>query len=102
MDMKPKLIIYDFDGVMTNNKVIVNQDGNESVICNRDDGWGVSRIKIDFQIPQYILSSESNPVIIRRAKKLGISACIGRVVKLQAMRKIIEQYPVNPKEVLYI
>ena len=40
-----KLIVYDFDGVMTDNRVFVTQDGKESVACNRGDGLGVNMIK---------------------------------------------------------
>ena len=39
------LIVYDFDGVMTDNRVWVNEDGVESVAVNRGDGLGVSMIK---------------------------------------------------------
>jgi len=42
---KIKLIVYDFDGVMTDNTAIVDQNGNESVIVNRSDGLGISLIK---------------------------------------------------------
>ena len=40
-----KLIVYDFDGVMTDNKVAIDQFGNESVIVNRSDGLAVSEFK---------------------------------------------------------
>ena len=43
--MKYKLIVYDFDGVKTNNQVILSEDGKESVILNRSDGLAVSLIK---------------------------------------------------------
>ena len=33
------LIVYDFDGVMTDNKVYVNQEGQEMVQVNRGMGW---------------------------------------------------------------
>jgi 3-deoxy-D-manno-octulosonate 8-phosphate phosphatase KdsC-like HAD superfamily phosphatase len=53
-----KLVVYDFDGVMTDNRVFVNQDGIESVVCNRGDGLGVSMVK-GMLIPQIILSTET-------------------------------------------
>ena len=40
-----ELIVYDFDGIMTDNKVYVDQDGREMVQVNRDDGLGISEIK---------------------------------------------------------
>lgn len=44
-DKKIKLIVYDFDGVMTNNRVYVDQHGNETVQVKRADGLGISGIK---------------------------------------------------------
>ena len=69
---KIKLIVYDFDGVMTDNKVYVDQNGNEMVSVNRSDGLGVSEIK-KLGIKQIILSTEKNPVVTARASKLGIT-----------------------------
>ncbi len=69
--IKIKLIVYDFDGVMTDNKVYVDQDGKETVQVNRGDGLGISEIK-KLGIEQIIISTEKNPVVITRAKKLGI------------------------------
>ena len=40
-----KLMVYDFDGVMTDNKVYVDQNGKEMVQVNRGDGLGVSEKK---------------------------------------------------------
>jgi YrbI family 3-deoxy-D-manno-octulosonate 8-phosphate phosphatase len=77
------LIVYDFDGVMTDNTVMVNfmdwYDNHttyhsrkwEAVRCHRDDGYGVQLFKKK-GVQQLILSSESNPVVSIRAKKLGI------------------------------
>jgi len=66
-----KLIAYDFDGVMTDNKVYVDQNGKETVQVNRADGMGVSEIK-KLGIEQIIISTEKNPVVSARAKKLDI------------------------------
>tara|TARA_B100000941_G_C28442420_1_gene520395 strand:- start:307 stop:786 length:480 start_codon:yes stop_codon:yes gene_type:complete len=65
------LIIYDFDGVMTDNKVYVDQNGNETVQVNRADGLGVEGIK-DLGLKQMILSTEVNPVVSVRAQKLNL------------------------------
>jgi len=55
-----RLVVYDFDGVMTNNKVYLLQNGNEMVQVNRADGLGVSEIKkLGFE--QIIISTEKNP-----------------------------------------
>lgn len=71
------LIVYDFDGVMTDNRAFVFQDGTEAVMVSRADGLGVNRIR-SAEIPQLILSTETNPVVRARAAKLRlevISSC---------------------------
>lgn len=72
IDFIPPLIVYDFDGVMTDNRVIVDEHGNESVFVHRGDGYGVRMIKDSLKVPQIILSTEANPVVVRRAEKLKI------------------------------
>jgi len=54
-----KLIVYDFDGVMTDNKAYIDQDGNEMVQVNRADGLGVAEIK-KLGIDQIIISTAKN------------------------------------------
>tara|TARA_Y100000590_G_scaffold138186_1_gene158180 strand:+ start:12033 stop:12509 length:477 start_codon:yes stop_codon:yes gene_type:complete len=68
------LIVYDFDGVMTDNKVYIDSSGSEIVQVNRSDGLAVSKIK-ELKIKQLILSTEKNEVVKRRSEKLGID-CI--------------------------
>ena len=71
-----QLIAYDFDGVMTDNTVMVNQDGIESVRVHRGDGWAISQIKKQ-NISQIIISTEKNPVVSKRAEKLGLPCIQG-------------------------
>ena len=40
-----RLVVFDFDGVFTDNRVIVSETGEESVICHRGDGLGLARLK---------------------------------------------------------
>ena len=71
-----KLMVYDFDGVMTNNHALQFQDGTEAVWINRADGWGVDQIR-KMSIPQLIISTETNTVVVARAKKLKIEVIHG-------------------------
>ena len=71
-----KLIVYDFDGVMTDNKVYVEKNGNEMVQTNRADGLGVSEIN-KLGLEQIIISTETNPVVSDRAIKMGIKCLQG-------------------------
>lgn len=77
MDFKSiECIIYDFDGVMTNNQCLIDQNGVESVFVNRSDGYAIAKIR-DLGIKQVIVSTEKNCVVKRRADKLGIPVIHG-------------------------
>ena len=58
-----RALVMDFDGVLTDNKVIVSEDGKESVMCSRDDGYALERIK-ELGISTLILSREKNKVVL--------------------------------------
>ena len=66
-----KVIFFDFDGVFTNNKVFISENGEESVVCYRGDGIGISELaKMGYDL--YVLSSEINPLVKKRCEKLKI------------------------------
>jgi len=82
IDQAIHTIFFDFDGVFTNNKVYVNENGEESVRCDRADGLGIDilrgflktkKIPLDY----FILSKERNKVVEARAKKLRVPCIYG-------------------------
>lgn len=95
------LIIYDFDGVMTDNRAIVMQDGTEAVIVNRADGLSVDYIRKK-NIPQMILSTESNPVVKARAKKLKIDVIQNCDNKKTALLKLCKEKGYDLAKVVYV
>jgi YrbI family 3-deoxy-D-manno-octulosonate 8-phosphate phosphatase len=95
------LLLYDFDGVMTDNKVIVGQYGEESVVCNRSDGLAVSILK-KWGIPQAIISTETNKVVASRAAKLDIPVIHGVSDKKETVLAYCNELKVSPLETLYI
>jgi YrbI family 3-deoxy-D-manno-octulosonate 8-phosphate phosphatase len=95
------LIIYDFDGVMTDNTVIIDQNGHESVIVNRSDGLAISELK-RYNIKQVIISTERNPIVQKRAEKLGIP-CINAVEnKKNVVVKYIQEQNIDKDRVVYV
>jgi D-sedoheptulose 7-phosphate isomerase len=96
-----KLIVYDFDGVLTANRVWVQQDGTESVACNRSDGWWIKEVT-KLGIEQFILSTETNPVVEARAKKIGLPVLQGQSDKQAALRKLCDSKSLDLKNVCYI
>lgn len=99
----PQCIVYDFDGVMTDNRVILDENGNESVCVHRGDGYGVRMIKDRLQISQMILSTEVNPLVVRRAEKLKIPV-IYRAGdgKADMLRKFADKNGFQLQKILYI
>ncbi|MEE9213869.1 MAG: acylneuraminate cytidylyltransferase [Thermodesulfobacteriota bacterium] len=98
---KIELIVYDFDGVMTDNTLIIDQTGNESVKVNRSDGLAISKIN-DMGIKQIILSTERNPVVRKRAKKLGLFCLYGVSNKKEALEKYLEMNRINKDKVVFV
>ncbi|MBT3362721.1 MAG: acylneuraminate cytidylyltransferase, partial [Chloroflexi bacterium] len=60
-----ELVVFDFDGVFTDNMVIVDQDGKESIVASRGDGMGISILK-ESGLPVYVISKEQNKVVSAR------------------------------------
>lgn len=96
-----KMVVLDFDGVLTNNKVIVMENGTEAVICSRSDGLGLERIK-ELGVHLLVLSKERNPVVSARCKKLNISCIQDCQDKAVRLRKEIESLGLAPQQVAYI
>ena len=99
--MNIRSIYYDFDGVMTNNMAFLSEDGKESVLVNRSDGLAVSYFK-KLNIEQSIISTESNPVVSQRAKKLKISVYQNVENKLEFVKAQLKKNNLKPDEVIFV
>ena len=96
-----KLVVFDFDGVMTNDCVILDQNGIESVRCSRADGYGI-RMMHEKEIKMVVLSSERNPVVIQRCKKLGLDCIHGVLKKKDILENYLKENEIDPDKVVYI
>ena len=101
-------IIFDFDGVYTDNKVFLSQDGQEIVQCDRSDGLAFDILRAfkkqyNWEIRYFVLSTETNKVVKMRCKKLGIKCYQGVTNKLDFLRKKLQQkINSDPKGVIYL
>lgn len=95
------LVVFDFDGVFTDNTVWVNQDGVESVRCWRSDGLGLSRLK-SIGVKTCIISTEINPVVGVRAKKLAIQCMQGVEDKAQAIENLATSFQIELNRVAFV
>lgn len=98
----PKFLVMDFDGVFTDDTVITDQDGRESVICSRSDGFGLDMLRQHGKVHALILSREENPVVSARARKLGLEVYQGVQDKAQAIQQLIKEHNLTQSEVVYI
>ena len=94
-------IIFDFDGVLTDDRVYVDQDGREMVCCNRRDGLGFDILR-KTGIKLFILSTETNPVVARRAEKLQIPALQGSRDKAESLRKLVAAEGIDLAKTLFV
>ena len=78
------LLVLDFDGTLTDDRVTVDQDGREAVSVHRGDGLGIAALR-RAGLPVLILSTEQNPVVAARARKLGVPAVHGLADKGAAL-----------------
>lgn len=96
-----QLIVYDFDGVLTDNKVILREDGLESVVVNRSDGLAIGVIK-SMGVKQIIITKEKNKVVEARANKLCIPAIKGVNNKKEILVSFCNENNVQLDNVVYI
>jgi N-acylneuraminate cytidylyltransferase len=96
-----KLVVLDFDGVMTDNRVYVNQHGEESVAAHRGDGMGISFLR-KAGIEVVILSTEINPVVSTRAQKLQVPVQQGIEEKGEALKTLLADKGIPAHQVVYL
>lgn len=94
-------LVLDFDGVLTNNCVVISEDGKEAVICNRSDGWGFKRLK-KLDIPILVISSEENPVVKARCEKLGVPYIMASKNKSKDLENWARAHRINLASVIYV
>ena len=95
------LVVLDFDGVLTDDRVYVNQHGEETVAAHRGDGMGISQLK-KAGIEVVILSKEKNPVVKARADKLGIPAYQGIDEKGKELQSLMADKGIPTEQVVYL
>ena len=83
-------LVFDFDGVLTNNLVYLNQEGVESVACSRADGLAFDVLR-KLNKPAFILSTEKSFVVTMRAKKLKIPAIQGVSDKVLSIKELARE-----------
>jgi N-acylneuraminate cytidylyltransferase len=96
-----RLLVLDFDGVLTDDRVWVDDAGRESVAADRGDGMGLARLKAS-GVDILVLSSEANPVVAARCRKLGLAWEQGLADKAAALQAALTARGVAAGEAVYV
>jgi YrbI family 3-deoxy-D-manno-octulosonate 8-phosphate phosphatase len=98
---KPKILFTDFDGCLTDDRVWLNQEGEEFVAANRKDGLAIKRLK-NLGIQVVITSTETNKVVLARGNKMGVEVLQGLSDKAESIEQYLKQKNLSWKDVWYI
>ena len=93
--------VFDFDGVLTNNLVHLDQQGHEWVSCNRADGLAFDVLR-KLNKPAYILSTEKNPVVTARGNKLKIPVLQGLDSKSNSLKELADREGFKLQKIMYV
>lgn len=96
-----RLVVFDFDGVFSDNRVWTNDLGEESVACFRGDSAGLRRLD-EVGVDYFILTQETNDAVPARARKVRIDCIRGIDNKLPVLREEVERRGVSLGETAYL
>ncbi|MGW7576656.1 cytidylyltransferase domain-containing protein [Streptomyces sp. NPDC054765] len=94
-------VVLDFDGTQTDDRVLIDSDGREIVAVHRGDGLGIAALR-KAELKLLILSTETNPVVAARARKLRVPVLHGIDRKDLALKQWCEEAGIAPERVLYV
>jgi YrbI family 3-deoxy-D-manno-octulosonate 8-phosphate phosphatase len=96
-----RLLVLDFDGVLTDNRVWVDQDGREMVAANRSDSLGIRQLQ-QAGVETVVISLETNPVVAARCRKMNVPYIQGEKNKAAALNRLLRERNVDASEVVYL
>ncbi|GAA1657229.1 hypothetical protein GCM10009733_063620 [Nonomuraea maheshkhaliensis] len=94
-------VITDFDGVHTDDRAYIDSEGREMVLVSRSDGMGVSLLRRS-GVKVLVMSTEQNPVVAARARKLGVPVLQGLADKRTVLRDWLSIEGLDPARVAYV
>ncbi|WP_055696579.1 N-acylneuraminate cytidylyltransferase [Streptomyces silaceus] len=94
-------VVLDFDGTQTDDRVLIDSEGREFVSVHRGDGLGIAALRKS-GLHMLILSTEQNPVVAARARKLRLPVLHGIDRKDLALKQWCEEQGIAPERVLYV
>jgi len=97
-----KMVIFDVDGVMTDGRLIIGDDGLEYKCFNTQDGLGMKLIKAT-GVDMAIITGRTSKVVAQRAESTGVSYFYQGVDdKLQAFEELLEETGLQPEQCAFM
>ncbi|MEA4811362.1 MAG: acylneuraminate cytidylyltransferase [Anaerolineaceae bacterium] len=96
------MLIMDFDGVFTDDKVYLDEEGHEFACCDRGDGMGMSLLKTQTDISVLVMSRDTSKISHARAKKLKIEAFSSVMDKGKAIESLVTERGLKPEELIFM
>jgi len=96
------LLVFDFDGVISDNRVWTDENGHEQVASNRSDSLGITMLKEQKGIEMLILSREQNPVVTARANKMRLAVIQAVSDKASALKNLLDEKQIDPGQVIFM
>lgn len=97
---RTQLVVFDFDGVMTDNRVWVDANGHEFVAAYRSDSLGLKAL-MRAGVQVLVLSSETDRAVEARCKKIGAPLIQGVMDKAASLKQYLEENQIDPGRVVY-
>jgi N-acylneuraminate cytidylyltransferase len=96
-----KLLVMDFDGVLTDNRVWVDEEGHEQIAAYRSDSMGLWEIR-KRGVESLVISMETNPVVSARCKKMKVPVLQGINQKDVVLQDYLHEHGIDPTQVVYM
>lgn len=102
--MKPgiKLVAFDVDGVFTDGRFYLSNDGVESKAFSTQDGFGIRRL-LDAGIAVAVISGRTSAAVQQRMNELGVRHVVqGCADKIAAFDAITAELDITDAECAYV
>lgn len=95
------LVVFDFDGVMTDNRVWVDAEGHEFVAAYRSDSLGIQALH-RAGIRTLVLSTETDGAVAARCRKMGVPVLQGVNDKAARLIQYLNEQGIDARSVIFV
>jgi 3-deoxy-D-manno-octulosonate 8-phosphate phosphatase (KDO 8-P phosphatase) len=97
-----KLLVCDIDGVFSDGRIYLGNNGEELKAFHTKDGFGIKAL-VASGVNVAVITGRKSAIVKNRMQALNVSEIIqGQENKLPALKQLITKYQLEPKQVAYI